>query len=136
MNTRRDNPKGSLWRVAVEGFNHVLVDDASREIKDYIKDPNTYRSARVRLWKEVADVYEIFLVGSCGRALTSDAPSAEVLKTDELIELTVLSVLGDKVLKSQIDAPLEVNYALDRFSQCRRFYFLWIDYSSIKQLLT
>ncbi|XP_010923723.2 uncharacterized protein [Elaeis guineensis] len=108
MSTRRDNPKGSLWRVAVEGFNRVLVDDASREIKDYKKDPNTYRPARVRLWKEVADVYEIFLVGSCGRALSSDAPSAELLKTDELIELTVLSVLGDKVLKSQIDAPLEI----------------------------
>ncbi|EHA8586981.1 protein MON2 [Cocos nucifera] len=108
MSTRRDNPKGSLWRVAVEGFNRVLVDDASRESKDYKNDPNTYRSARVRLWKEVADVYEIFLVGSCGRALSSDAPSAEVLKTDELIELTVLSVLGDRVLKSQIDAPLEI----------------------------
>ncbi|GJU21353.1 hypothetical protein Tco_1154695 [Tanacetum coccineum] len=29
-------------------------------------DLSTYRPARIRFWKEVADVYEIFLVGYCG----------------------------------------------------------------------
>lgn len=110
MATRRDNPKGALWRLAVDGFNQIIMDDRVR--MDYRKDSNMFKLSRSRLWKEVADVYEIFLVGSCGRALSSDAFSAEALKADELIEMTVLSVLGDSILKGQIDAPVEV---LERF---------------------
>lgn len=108
MATRRDNPKGALWRLAVYGFNQVLMDDLSRVHTDYKKDANLFKLSRARLWKEVADVYEIFLVGSCGRALSSDAPSAEALKADELIEMTVLGVLGDGILKGQIDASIEI----------------------------
>ncbi|KAG1370129.1 hypothetical protein COCNU_15G004950 [Cocos nucifera] len=96
MSTGRDNPRGSLSRVAVVVFNHVLVDVASRAIMDYKKDPNTYQHARAHLWKEVADIYKIFLVGSCGHALSSNAPSAEVSKPDKLIEMAVLNVLVDK----------------------------------------
>ncbi|KAJ6846953.1 protein MON2-like protein isoform X4 [Iris pallida] len=108
MATRRDNPKGSLWRLAAEGFNRLLIDDLSRRNLDNKLDSNAYKLGRARLWKEVADVYEIFLVGSCGRALSSDAPSAVALKNDELFEMTVLSVLGDEILKGQIDAPNEI----------------------------
>ena len=104
MATRRDNPKGALWKLAVDGFNQIIMDDRVR--MDYRKDSNMFKLSRSRLWKEVADVYEIFLVGSCGRALSSDAFSAEA---DELIEMTVLSVLGDSILKGQIDAPVEVH---------------------------
>ncbi|XP_072952390.1 uncharacterized protein [Typha angustifolia] len=107
MNTRRDNPKGSLWRVAVECFNHVIVDDVSR-VLDFKTDLHSYKLARGHLWKEVADAYEIFLVGSCGRALSSDASTVDELKADELIEMTVLNVLGDNVLEGQIDAPMEI----------------------------
>lgn len=104
MSTRRDNPDGSLWRLAVEGFNRLLADEVSRVHVDYQID----QPARTRLWKEVADVYEIFLVGSCGRALPSDALSSTELKADEQLELTVLNVLGDTILKSQTDAPVDV----------------------------
>ncbi|OAY78947.1 Protein MON [Ananas comosus] len=107
MSTRRDNPKGSLWRVAVERFNCVVIDDLKIVVLDHKADKHAYKLARARLWKEVADVYEIFLVGSCGRALSTDAPSADALKADEQREMTLLSVLGD-VLKGQIDAPAEV----------------------------
>ncbi|XP_058086558.1 uncharacterized protein LOC131233785 [Magnolia sinica] len=104
MSTRRDNPDGALWRLAVEGFNCVLVDDVSRLNMDQGIDP----PARTRMWKEVADVYEIFLMGSCGRALPSDALSPAALKADELLEMTVLNVLGDNILKKQIDAPIDI----------------------------
>ncbi|KAJ0968675.1 hypothetical protein J5N97_021552 [Dioscorea zingiberensis] len=61
-----------------------------------------------RFWKEVADVYETFLVGSCGRALPSDAPTVDVLKADEFIEINFLNVLGEKVLTTQMDAPTDI----------------------------
>lgn len=108
MAIRRDNPDGALWRIAVDGFNKVLVDDLSRAHLDYKMDSSMYKLSRSRLWKEVADVYEIFLAGSCGRALSSVTPSAEALKSDELIEMNVLGVLGDRLLKGQIDASVEV----------------------------
>ncbi|KAF8388070.1 hypothetical protein HHK36_026736 [Tetracentron sinense] len=103
MTTRRDNPDGALWRLAVEGYNRILVEDVSRIAVDNISRP-----ARTRLWKDVADVYEIFLVGSCGRALPSNAFSSVALKADESLEMTILNVLGDKILKTQIDAPVDV----------------------------
>lgn len=61
---------------------------------------------RIRFWKEIADVYEIFLVNSCGRALSSDV-SSESLKSDEILEMTILDVLGDKLLKAELDAPID-----------------------------
>ncbi|KAJ4816243.1 ARM repeat superfamily protein [Rhynchospora pubera] len=104
MNTRRDNPTGSLWRISLDCFNKLVADDVRRaSLLDANTEPTTYRLTRGWLWKEVADVYEIFLVGSCGRALTSD-----VLKADELLEMNFLKVLGENVLKSQVDAPVEI----------------------------
>ncbi|OMO62280.1 hypothetical protein CCACVL1_22908 [Corchorus capsularis] len=108
MTTRRDNPDGALWRIAVEGFNRVLVDDVSKLAADSGLDLKTSKPARLRIWKEVADIYEIFLVGYCGRALPSNSLSAVTLKGDESLEMTLLNVLGEKILKSPIDAPIEI----------------------------
>ena len=69
MTTRRENPDGALWRLAVEGFNRILVDDVRKLTTNCGADPIISRPARIRFWKEVADVYEIFLMGYCGRAL-------------------------------------------------------------------
>lgn len=113
MATRRDNPNGMLWRLAAEGFNRILVDDVTRSNMDEIKQTKN-RSTRNRLWKEVADVYDRFLVGSCGRAISSDALSAEILSADESLEMTILNVLGDTILKAQLDAPPEVIFFLPR----------------------
>lgn len=108
MTTRRDNPDGALWRLAVEGFNRILVDDVRRVNVDGLQDPKISRPSRTRLWKEVADVYEIFLVGSCGRALASKVLSSATLKADESLEMTILDVLGDEILSKQADAPDDV----------------------------
>ncbi|XP_074581344.1 uncharacterized protein LOC141837874 isoform X2 [Curcuma longa] len=108
MNTRRDNPNGTLWKVAVDCFNNVLIDPVSRIGMENKVDQNAYKILRANLWKEVADVYEMFLVGSCGRVPSSSSPSVEALEADEFIEVNLLSILVDKVLKSQTDAPLEI----------------------------
>lgn len=105
MTTRRDNPDGPLWRSAVEGFNSVLVDDISTSSG---LDLKTSKPARYRVWKEAADVYEIFLISYCGRALPSNSLSATMLKDDESLEMTVLNILGEKILKSAIDAPTDI----------------------------
>jgi len=108
MTTRRDNPDGSLWRVAVEGFNRIIVDDVSGFTLNCGTDSKISKTASMRIWKEVADVYEIFLVGYCGRAIPSNSLSSEALRADEALEMTILNILGDKILKSPIDAPSEV----------------------------
>ncbi|XP_034218280.1 protein MON2 homolog isoform X3 [Prunus dulcis] len=108
MTTRRDNPDGALWSLAVEGFNRVLVDDARNSAINAGLDSGASKPARTRIWKEVADVYEVFLVGYCGRALPSDSFSTVDVKTDESLEMTVLDILGDKILKSPIDAPFDI----------------------------
>ncbi|GFY90641.1 ARM repeat superfamily protein [Actinidia rufa] len=108
MITRRDSPEGSLWRLAVEGFNRILVDDVRKLTTNCGADPIISRPARIRFWKEVADVYEIFLMGYCGRALPSNCLSATALKADESLEMNILDILGDKILKSQIDAPPDI----------------------------
>lgn len=110
MTTRRDNPDGSLWRLAVEGFNRILVDDVSKLAVEC--DSKISKPARLRIWKEVADIYEIFLVGYCGRALPSNSLPAVTLKDDESLEMTILNILGEKILKSPIDAPIEVSNLL------------------------
>lgn len=112
MTTRRDNPDGALWRLAVEGFNRILVDDASKSAINSGLDSGASKPARTRIWKEVADVYEVFLVGYCGRALPSDDSFSTVdVKADESLEMTVLDVLGDRILKSPIDAPSDVSFS-------------------------
>jgi hypothetical protein len=108
MTTRRDNPDGSLWRVAVEGFNRIIVDDVSGFTLNCGTDSKISKTASMRIWKEVADVYEMFLVGYCGRAIPSNSLSSEALRADEALEMTILNILGDKILKSPIDAPSEV----------------------------
>lgn len=108
MTTRRDSPDGSLWRIATEGFNRIIVDDVSGFTLNCGTDLKISKTASMRIWKEVADVYEIFLVGYCGRAIPSNSLSSEALKADEALEMTVLNILGDKILKSPIDAPSEV----------------------------
>ncbi|PON73920.1 Armadillo-type fold containing protein [Parasponia andersonii] len=118
MTTRRENPDGALWRLAVVGFNRTLVDDFCKLAVDGGLDSSISKPARTRIWKEVADVYEIFLVGYCGRALPSDSLSTAVVKADESLEMTTLDILGDKILKSPIDAPYDILqrlvYTLDR----------------------
>lgn len=107
MTTRRDNPEGSLWRLAVEGFNRILVDDINKLRIIRGSDPIIGRPSRIRLWKEVADVYEIFLLGYCGRALPPNSLSIATLKADESLEMNILDILGDKIL-TQIDAPTDI----------------------------
>lgn len=109
MTTRRDNPDGSLWRVAVEGFNRMLAYDIDKLNMNCDPDSKLSRPARVRFWKEVADVYEIFLVGYCGRALSSHSLPDMALEPDESLEMTILKILGDRILKSTIDAPADVS---------------------------
>ncbi|XP_022719220.1 protein MON2 homolog isoform X2 [Durio zibethinus] len=108
MTTRRDSPDGSLWRLAVEGFNRILVDVVSKVAVVCGPDSKISKSARLRIWKEVADVYEIFLVGYCGRALPSNSLSSVTLKDDEALEMTIVNILGEEILKSPIDTPIEI----------------------------
>ncbi|XP_019452228.1 PREDICTED: protein MON2 homolog isoform X2 [Lupinus angustifolius] len=107
MTTRRDNPDGALWRLAVEAFNHVLVDYVSK-----LTCGGLYLSiskpVRTRIWKEIADVYEIFLVGYCGRALPTNSLSAVVLEADESLEMSILNILGDTILKLPIDTSMDI----------------------------
>ncbi|GJT85888.1 hydrophobic protein RCI2B-like protein [Tanacetum coccineum] len=46
----------------VESFNQVLVNDVSNLKHQSGSDQSTYRPARIRFWKEVSNVYEIFLL--------------------------------------------------------------------------
>ncbi|KAL4582852.1 hypothetical protein LXL04_007413 [Taraxacum kok-saghyz] len=104
MITRRENPDGGLWGLAVKSFNQLLIDDISK--LSAITDRN--KAARIRFWKEVADVYEIFLVGYCGRALPSSSLAAISKEDDESLEMELLDVLGDKILMSDIDASPDI----------------------------
>ncbi|KAK8589392.1 hypothetical protein V6N12_023790 [Hibiscus sabdariffa] len=108
MITRRDNPEGSLWRLAVKGFNRILVDDISKVPVGSELDSKISKPARLRIWKEVADVYEIFLVGYCGRALPPNSLSPATLKDDESLEMTIVDILAEQILKSSINAPSEI----------------------------
>ncbi|PWA64388.1 ARM repeat superfamily protein [Artemisia annua] len=108
MITRRENPDGGLWGLAVKSFNQLLVNDVSKLKHQSGSDLSTYRPARIRFWKEVADVYEIFLVGYCGRALPSNPLAAISKEDDESLEMELLDVLGDKILMSDIDASPDI----------------------------
>ncbi|XP_024978290.1 protein MON2 homolog isoform X2 [Cynara cardunculus var. scolymus] len=108
MITRRENPDGGLWGLAVKSFNQLLVDDIEKLACLSAPDLTNNRHARIRLWKEVADVYEIFLVGYCGRALPSNSLAAISKEDDESLEMELLDVLGDKILMSDIDASHDI----------------------------
>ncbi|EFH48553.1 binding protein [Arabidopsis lyrata subsp. lyrata] len=108
MMTRRDNPDGSLWKVAAEGFNRLLVEDVKLCSVGGETELKISKTARIRIWKEIGDVYDIFLVGYCGRALFSNSLPAAALKANETLEMALLNGLGDIILKSTVDAPREV----------------------------
>ncbi|PIN26597.1 hypothetical protein CDL12_00664 [Handroanthus impetiginosus] len=108
MTTRRDDPDGNLWRLAVDGFHHILIDDVGKLNLASEKDLTITRSSRNQIWKEVADVYELFLVGHCGRALPAHALSAAARQRDEYLEMNILDILGDKILRSETDVPLDI----------------------------
>ncbi|XP_057816566.2 uncharacterized protein LOC131029908 isoform X2 [Cryptomeria japonica] len=113
MATRRDLPEGSLWRTSVEVFNRILIEDitslqSNSECLRTQVDLHGSGLGRPRFWKEVADAYETFLVGCCGRVFSSELVPSVTLKADESIEATVLDVLCNRLLKSCIDAPMEV----------------------------
>ncbi|KAL6582307.1 hypothetical protein OROMI_006321 [Orobanche minor] len=110
MTTRRDDPDGTLWRLAVDGFHRILIDDVEKRKPANGTDLTISRSSRIHVWKEVADVYELFLVGHCGRALPSNAVSAAAAacQTAESLEMSILDILGDKILRSDTDIPLDV----------------------------
>ncbi|GER36682.1 ARM repeat superfamily protein [Striga asiatica] len=104
MTTRRDDPDGTLWRIAVEGFHRLLITDVKKLKPESCIDNSITRQQRVHVWKEVADVYELFLVGHCGRAL----PSNKVSEIDESLEMNILDILGDNILGSDTDIPLDI----------------------------
>lgn len=113
MATRRDLPEGSLWRTSVEVFNRMLIEDITslQSDSDCLRtqvDLHGSGLGRPRFWKEVADAYETFLVGCCGRVFPSELVPSVTLKADESIEATVLDILCNRLLKSCIDAPTEV----------------------------
>lgn len=115
MCTRRDAPYGSLWRTAVSAYNSILLQDLiSIPLFEHLtkgeSDKLQSGPGRPRFWKELADVYEAFLVGSCGRAVTvsTESSSEDYLKADELLEQNVLDVLCNQVLKTCQNAPSEV----------------------------
>ncbi|XP_014513361.1 protein MON2 homolog isoform X1 [Vigna radiata var. radiata] len=107
MTTRRDSPDCALWRLAVEAFNRLLVDYITN-LTNGGSDSSISKSVRTRIWKEIADVYEIFLIGYCGRALPSNSLSAVVLEADESLEMSILNILGDTVLKLPVDTPTDI----------------------------
>lgn len=108
MTTRRDDPDGTLWRSAVDGFHRILIDDVRNVNPALGTDLTITKSSRTHVWKEVADVYELFLVGHCGRALPSNRLSAAAHQTDESIEMNILDILGDKILMADADLPPDV----------------------------
>ncbi|KAI4378915.1 hypothetical protein MLD38_016333 [Melastoma candidum] len=106
MTSRRENPEGDLWRSAAEGFNRIVLDDANKWLVGV--NSSISRQARIRFWKEVADVYDVFLIGYCGRALSSNRLPAAVLQADESLEMTILNILADKLLTSPTDVPRDI----------------------------
>jgi hypothetical protein len=112
MCTRRDLPHCTLWRVSVSAFNSILVQDLSLILSSEPahKSDNEGGLVRPRFWKELADLYETFLVGTCGRAssVSSNRVSEDTLKADEALEQNVLDVLCNRVLKLCRNAPVEV----------------------------
>ena len=121
MATRRDSPKEKLWKTAVNAFISVLrkaliCDTADSE--HHIAQENLVASGtiRSRFWKEVADVYDKFMVGACGRVISLPAGvtmEPAVLEADEQVENMVLSFLTDELLTCCQDAPREVINAAD-----------------------
>eukprot|EP00850_Spirogloea_muscicola_P007731 SM000040S14743 [mRNA] locus=s40:68395:80992:+ [translate_table: standard] len=129
MALRRDYPDAQLWRTAVVAFNSILdiilMQDEQRSSKavqqqvDHAdQDSDVILKASVerpRMWKELVNVYEKFLLGACGRALTVPSGQAlpeDVQNADEALEIAVLDGLCDRVLTTCADASDEVRRRL------------------------
>ena len=120
MSTRRDSPKGKLWKTAVNAFisvlrNALICDTANSEYHVSQETLVASGTIRSRFWKEVADVYDKFMVGTCGRAIPQAADVSvepEVLDADERVQSMVLSFLTDELLTCCQDAPREVRVLL------------------------
>ncbi|KAJ7563609.1 hypothetical protein O6H91_03G117100 [Diphasiastrum complanatum] len=116
MAMRRDSPDASIWKTAVTAFNNILeqsfADDLASEQKLSEKRSLVNDGPRrPQFWKELAESYENFLVGACGRAATlssDETVPSDSLKTNELLEARVLDVLCGKVFAVCQDAPHEV----------------------------
>nr|GEY72364.1 ribonuclease H [Tanacetum cinerariifolium] len=93
---------------AVKSFNKLLVNDVSKLKHQSGSDPSTYRHAIIR--KEVVDIYEIFLVGYCGRSFPSNPLVAVLKEDDESLKMELLDVLGDKIMMSDIDTSPNVMF--------------------------
>lgn len=120
MATRRDSPKEKLWKTSVNAFISVLRRALICDTVDsdhYFAQENLVASGtiRSRFWKEVADVYDKFMVGACGRAISLPAGvtiEPEVLDADEQVENMVLYFLTDELLTCCQDSPREVRMLL------------------------
>eukprot|EP00850_Spirogloea_muscicola_P011262 SM000069S20699 [mRNA] locus=s69:305828:318440:+ [translate_table: standard] len=129
MALRRDYPDAQLWRTAVVAFNsildNILMQDEQGSLKavqpqvdlaDQDSAVNLKASVeRPRMWKELVNVYEKFLLGACGRALTVPSGQAlpeDVQNADEALEIAVLDGLCDCVLTSCAHASDEVRRRL------------------------
>lgn len=116
MATRRDIPMEKLWKTAANAFISVLrgalISDTPN-IEHQVAQESLVASGtiRSRFWKEVVDVYEKFMVGACGRAVSLPVGvtiKPEILDAEELLENRVLCFLSDELLTSCQDAPREV----------------------------
>ncbi|BBN13645.1 protein MON2 [Marchantia polymorpha subsp. ruderalis] len=108
MATRRDFPGEELWRAAVGSFNQVVQESLIPDSLEFAQSPDGKGHSRHRFWNQLADVYENFLVGACGRVFSSTGDGTDTQQADELLEASVLDVLCEKVLNNCQDAPNEV----------------------------
>lgn len=114
-----DSPLCSRRKVAVEGFKHVLEDALVPDVVNVPLVPSSQgqrgpvvEAGRSQFWKDVADVYEKFLMGACGAADCVPAGQSiapEAVKADRVLEVSGVDLLCEKALKSCQDAPSEVD---------------------------
>ncbi|KAL3691163.1 hypothetical protein R1sor_004814 [Riccia sorocarpa] len=112
MATRRDYPAEELWRTAVGSFNHVVQESLIPDVPDPVRSPDGKVHSRQKFWNHLADVYENFLIGACGRVFSNTSADGtdtqQQQAADEVLEASVLDVLCEKSLSSCQDAPQEV----------------------------
>lgn len=141
MITRRDAPDSDLWRVAVRCLKQVLdaalgtpesspdwniasptaeaVDSSSLEdwtaaLQRRLEgDPSEALGelGRPRLWKELAQLFEDFLLGACGKPALGGIPP-ETARSDEQLEGVALDALCERLLAHCREAPDEVQRRL------------------------
>lgn len=118
MLLRRDTPEGQLWRTALRAQVAILEtslqpDDATSAFPpDSPGETANESPPKARLWRELADLFEKFLLGTCGRAVaqpSSSLPTPESLTADEELENLLLNCLCSKVLSRCLTSPPEVS---------------------------